>query len=158
MDKKRGFSLIELMVTLAVAAILLAVAVPNMRSFIQNNKAAATSNQLLSALNFARSKAVHFGRGMTLCSSTDATTCSASTNWATGWVMLDSSNNVVQIWPALTGTSTLTSTQTSVTYNGLGGVSAATTFTLVIPGCTGNLGRTVKLTATGRSEVTKNSC
>src|SRR5437879_8006196 len=43
----RGFTLTELMVTLAVAGILMAVAVPNMRTFIQNNRLSAASNDLL---------------------------------------------------------------------------------------------------------------
>jgi len=158
MKKLRGFTLIELMVTLAVAAIVLSVAVPGMRSFVQNNKAASQSNKLLGSLNFARSKAVHFGRTVTLCSSTDTATCSGSNNWATGWVLLDPSNAVVQSWESLSGTSTLTATASSITYNGLGGAGAATTFTLVIPDCNGDLGRTVSLTTTGRAEVTKNNC
>jgi type IV fimbrial biogenesis protein FimT len=53
-----GFTIIELMVTLAVGAILLAVAVPNMRTFIQNSRLTSAANDLLRSLQMARTEAI----------------------------------------------------------------------------------------------------
>ena len=54
----RGFTLIELMVTLAVAAILLAVGVPGLRNILLSNRLATTANDVVVALNLARSEAI----------------------------------------------------------------------------------------------------
>ena len=54
----RGLTLVELLVTLAIAAILLAVGVPALQSFITNNQLATSANQLIAALNLARAEAV----------------------------------------------------------------------------------------------------
>ena len=58
----RGFTLLELMVTVAVAAILATVAVPGFRDLIQNNRVTTQTNELVTALNFARTEAVKRGR------------------------------------------------------------------------------------------------
>ena len=80
----RGFTLIELMVTVAVSVILLAVAVPNYISFMRSNKLSTNVNSFVQALQFARLEAR--GRGATLCASKDQKTCN-STDWSDGWII-----------------------------------------------------------------------
>ena len=53
-----GFTMIELLVTMAVAAILMAIAVPSYRSFMISSRVATESNDFLAALNLARSEAI----------------------------------------------------------------------------------------------------
>ena len=116
MKKQHGFTLVELLVTLSVAAILLSVGVPSFRDFVQNNRAATQANHLVLALNTARSESVKRGSRVSVCSSTDQSTCSASTNWATGWVLFtdnsgvsgarDGSDVVIRVWDALIGSTT----------------------------------------------------
>ena len=62
-----GFTLIELMVTIAVAAILLTVAVPGFQSLVQNNRATTAAKQLSTEINFARSEAVTRGVEVSVC-------------------------------------------------------------------------------------------
>mgnify|MGYP000606071190 CR=1 FL=1 len=87
MEKSRtaGFSLIELMVTLAVAAILIAIMGPNMRVFMLNNQLSGGVNDMLHSLNVARSEGVR--RNTTVrfqLTSTADSSCALSTtvpNW-----------------------------------------------------------------------------
>ena len=60
----RGFTLLELMVAIAVLAILVTVGVPSFRDLIQNNRVTTQTNELVSALNFARTEAVKRGRNI----------------------------------------------------------------------------------------------
>ena len=71
----KGFTLIELMVTLAVTAIVLGVAVPSFNTMIINSRSATLGEDFATALNFARSEAVKRKARVTLCASSDGLTC-----------------------------------------------------------------------------------
>lgn len=60
----RGFTLLELMVTIAVLAILTTIAIPNFRDLVQSNRVTTQANELVSALTFARMEAVKRGRNV----------------------------------------------------------------------------------------------
>jgi type IV fimbrial biogenesis protein FimT len=62
MKNRLGFTLIELLITIVVLAVLLTLAAPSFRDVIQNNRVTAQANELVSALNLARSEAVKRGR------------------------------------------------------------------------------------------------
>ena len=87
----RGFTLIELMVTLAVAAVLATLAAPFLRDFVTKNRAAGISNELTGAILRARNEAVTRNACVSLCASDDASdetpTCSAGDNWQDGWIV-----------------------------------------------------------------------
>lgn len=84
-----GFTLLELLVTIAVAAILLTLALPSYRHTVESNAVATRVNDLVGALNYARSAAVSRGTDVYLCASTDESTCSDQdpTDWARGWLV-----------------------------------------------------------------------
>jgi type IV fimbrial biogenesis protein FimT len=88
-----GFTLIELMVTLAVAAIVLTTAVPGFRQVIQNNKVATDINAFVSALHLARSESVKRGKQVTVCKSNDSASCAAANGWEQGWIVFVDTNN-----------------------------------------------------------------
>lgn len=75
-----GFTVIELMITLVVMAVMLAIAIPNLRGVMARNQLLAQTTQLASALAMARSEAVSRSVQAGVCASADGATCSGSAN------------------------------------------------------------------------------
>lgn len=82
----RGFTLVELMVTVAVVAILSAVAVPVMTGLINNSRLSGMTGEVVSAVQLARSEAVRRNARVQLCASADGLSCTSTTNW-TRWII-----------------------------------------------------------------------
>ncbi len=83
----RGLTLIELMVTVVVLAILLAIGVPSFREFYLNNRITSQINMLHSHLLLARSEAVKRNRAALVCGrAADSLPC-ADRDWSQGWVV-----------------------------------------------------------------------
>ena len=116
-SKLRGFTLIELMITLSIAAILAAIAAPSFSTTIQNNRMATQYNELLASLSLARSEAIKRGQRVTTCQSSTGNSCGGSaSNWHTGWVVfvdadedgtIDAGEDIIRVNGALSGGNTL---------------------------------------------------
>lgn len=130
-----GFTLIELMVAVAVAAVLLAAALPSMRTLIQNERASTQLNTLILSLNYARSEAIKrdLPTGIVVCPSVDQLTCSGTSAWNQGWIVRGpAAEPALQSALPLSGANTLSeaSNLTAITFMPNGLVSAAAVFTL----------------------------
>lgn len=78
-----GFTLLELMVAIAIAGVLMAIAIPSFREMIRNNRLTTYANEFVTSLNIARSEAVKRGVPVTVRKIAAAGT---STHWGTsGW-------------------------------------------------------------------------
>ena len=90
-----GFTLIELIVTLAVVSILLLTGIPMLNQMTTSNRLVTQINSIAGSLSVARSESIKRGESITLCGSTDGATCDTS-NWESGWIVFtDADNNAV---------------------------------------------------------------
>lgn len=168
--KQAGVTLLELLITLSIAAILVTLTAPSFQDLIRRNRATTQSNELLTALNLARSEAVKRGRRVSVCSSANpmvaTPVCSGSSNWATGWIVfVDTSTSdasvtvgqVLRVWSASAGV-TLTATAANVRFKGTGEAIDPLDFTLAPTGCAGTQARAIDVNPIGRAAVTETAC
>lgn len=88
--RAKGFTLIELMIVIVIAAILLTIAVPSFDSVMKKNSAEALQSRIASALSTARTEAASRNSFITICSSTDGATCDGeATDWGQGWIIFE---------------------------------------------------------------------
>jgi type IV fimbrial biogenesis protein FimT len=97
-----GFTLVEVMVTLTIAAILASIALPAMRAMLQNDRQWTQASTLVIGLNAARSEARKQDVSVSICPSTDGLTCSG-TSWAGGWVVVSAAPATNTAGPVLAG-------------------------------------------------------
>lgn len=84
--RQQGFTLAELLVTLAVGALILSLGVPSYTQFTQNAQQVKSANELLSSLHVARDLAVTRNVRVTVCPSSSGTNCDSS-DWRNGWIV-----------------------------------------------------------------------
>lgn len=169
----RGFTLFELMVTIAIAAILLGIAAPAFDGVMLSVKLTSYANNLVASTLLARSEAINRTAVVSLCVSSDGSSCGTG-GWEQGWiVMCRSTNNtscdpadnpadpytiVIQSQPALSSGWKITASSaiTSVSFQptGTGATSAVLTVCRATPSV-GSQERVVRISASGRPSVTK---
>jgi type IV fimbrial biogenesis protein FimT len=93
MKGEAGFTLTELMVVVAIVAILLSIGVPSYRYITNSYRVSSEVNGLLGDAQFARSEAIKEGQPVVLCASTDSVTCAGVTTWQVGWIVCVDLNN-----------------------------------------------------------------
>ena len=88
----RGLSLVELMVTLAVSVILLAIGSPAFHAILGTTSLSAEVNSLSASLALARSEAIKRGAQVIVCKSRDGEHCSSKGAWSDGWIVYSDDN------------------------------------------------------------------
>ena len=132
----------ELMLTVLIAATLMGVAVPAFRGMINSNRVLTQSNDIVAALNLARSEAITRNSTITFCSaaSATATSCSTTSPWV-AWVVLNGSTlvrggDINTYSSTLYVTSTLTSDSMTYSSDGLARTNGALVAAQAIQVCT----------------------
>jgi type IV fimbrial biogenesis protein FimT len=149
-----GFTLIELMITLAVAASLVTLAVPSFNEAMLGSKLNTLSNNFVASAQLARSEAIKRNTAVTLCASSDGSTCTGA--WGDGWVVLATDGTVISRQIPLPNGFRLSGDVTTIAFQptGVGATSAVLTLCRATP-TVGTQARTIQLSATGRPGVTK---
>ena len=169
---RNGFTLIELIVTISILAILMTVAIPSFRSLIINNRIATQANDFVSDVSYARAEAVRRNLRVTVCQSNDGATCAAVAIWQNGWIVftdpagygvVDPGEIILRVHGALSSGTTLVAAgftagnyfqflPSGIVSGVIGGTPAAAgAFTLCY---TGFNGRILNFNTTGRINVT----
>ncbi len=113
-----GFTMVEMLMTMAIAIILLTIGIPSFRYVTNSNRIAGELNGLLGDLQFARAEAIKEGSNVTVCVSSNGTSCANSTAWQSGWIVFTNSTNTV--WRVQ---STFSSTDTFLASNNVSAVT-----------------------------------
>lgn len=92
MKRNLGFTMVELVITLAVAAVLTVLSIPSFLEYVANSRMSSATTLLVSHLNAARSEAVTRGEPVTVCASVDESSCAARTGWESGWIVFTDSD------------------------------------------------------------------
>lgn len=113
---QRGFTLFELMLTIAVAAVIAGYAAPSFLDTIRANRISTDNNELVSAMALARSEAIKSGIRTTVCTSADQATCAGAGGWEQGWIVfsdpsgagtVDGGEVILRVWEPLDGGTTI---------------------------------------------------
>lgn len=142
-----GFTIIELLVVVALVAVLAGIAVPSFRTFLVKRTVQAAADALITDLRYARSEAVKRSARVSLCQSLNGTSCAGVPGaWGSGWIVfvdddgdgaVDAGDEIVRVQQNLSSTvgsivSTPASDPASFTYQPTGwalGASRTLTFT-----------------------------
>ncbi|MGQ9685303.1 MAG: GspH/FimT family pseudopilin [Thiobacillaceae bacterium] len=89
--RQSGVTLIELLVTISIAAILMAIAVPGFQDFFRRNRLDSATSDLMATLNYARSEAIRRGVPVSVCRSSNGESCSGG--WQEGWIVFTNPDN-----------------------------------------------------------------
>jgi type IV fimbrial biogenesis protein FimT len=185
MNRKNGFTLVELLVAIVVVTVLLAMSVPAFQEFIKNNRITSQANRLILAVQLARSEAVKRGMAAVVCSANAALDdCSTDNDWSNGWIVftdpdsnsdLDSGGAILEVEECTTPDDfdtkdCILSKQEALTKSSLNadndylyflptGLAAnGLAFTLKADDCYHQQQRSITVTPQGHPVVTKQNC
>lgn len=124
-SRSRGFTLIELMVTVAIVAILVTVGIPSLRDAMTRSRLSGYVQEFSGALTLARSEAIKRGLPVSVCKSANGSSCGG--NWSDGWIIfvnkdddspaaVDTGEEILRIYPALPSNNTLNANNNFTNY------------------------------------------
>jgi type IV fimbrial biogenesis protein FimT len=161
-----GFTLVELLVTMAIMAVLLAVVVPTFKETRQANQLASYVNTLHASLILARGEAVKRNGRVVVCKSADGAACVTAGRWDQGWIVfwdsdndavLDAGETLIQRQTSLVSGFHLTGNNNVENYISFRETGAANpgTFTLCQQSSSSTKARQLIVSSAGRPRITK---
>lgn len=172
----KGFTLVELMITVAIVAIVLGIAIPSFQSSIRNNQSVALGEDFASAINYVRSEAVKRATRVSLCASINGESCGGA--WTDGFIaFVDAATtdkatvpvvgSVLRVWGkqdpnALISVENNGAAATFIRYTSLGTAARITNNPYVIntslKNCSGNAARSITIGLSGMVSVQQALC
>lgn len=129
MKRQSGFTVTELMVVVAIVAILMSIGIPSFRYITNSYRMSAEVNGLLGDLMYARAEAIREGQTVTACiSNNNGTACAGGANWANGWIVFSdpNGNQIVDAGEIVLRTQAAFTGRVPDTFNASGGLGAIT--------------------------------
>jgi type IV fimbrial biogenesis protein FimT len=166
-SRAAGFSVFELMIVLVVIAILFALATPSFRDFTRSNQVTSANNDLVTAFNLARSEALRRSTGVTVCSSTNGTSCGSAADWGSGWIVFEdaagtgliaSDDKVVQKWSATNSGIQVVTTSANIQYQPTGTAAASAAIDVSYDSCKGPRKRHIQVSGAGSISTQLHTC
>ncbi len=155
----RGVTLLELLITLLIVSILVALAAPSYLEWSSAARVRTQTHALLSALVKGRDTAMLHRHQVRICASSNGATCSGATNWAVGWLVKDLTNStVLATEPAISGGNTLAASVGAITFASNGEPNVAALFELKPKVCSGKAARSISVELTGLTSDQAASC
>ena len=162
-DRQRGFTLIELMITIAVVAVVVGFAMPQLGSMIRNGQMVSQGNSLLGGVQYARGEALARGQIVRMCGSSDGVSCDGE--WGRGWVVFadedaDGSLDAGEVLRTDTSDTAIDSSTAGhfvFTHQGRRG-GGLETLTIKRSDCGSEGSRTLSVTAGGRTSMNSGGC
>lgn len=165
-----GFTLMELMITVAVVGIVASLGVPSFQNMLNENRVTSLANELAASLNIARSEAIKRGTRVSVCKSANVSstspTCSTTANWQNGWLIFvdsgtkgtfDGSDIRLKVGQPSNSSAVITFNNNSdnyISYLPLGNSSSNGTLSI----CVGGIQRSIIIISSGRIRLTKGTC
>ena len=154
-SSQRGFTLVELLITISIIGILTAIALPSFQEILLSYKLRSYSNALVSSVYLARSEAIKSNTTVLLCASTNGTSCGGA--WEDGWIVLKGTTVAQRLQGIATGYKVTDSGGlTSLTFQptGIGATQATLTICRATPSV-GSQETVVSVSATGKPSTSK---
>ena len=161
-----GFSLVEMLVTLLVVAVLLGAAVPGLFNLVEQNRLQTTATRFMNTLMSARSEALKRNQQVVICRSIDGTGCAGTGNWEDGWMTFadldadgskDAAEPIITVHERLAKADTLRvaapALQDQIAYSADGTTSAPGVFVVCNREQDTSLAREIELSVTGRPYI-----
>jgi type IV fimbrial biogenesis protein FimT len=179
MKPQNGFTLVELLITIVVLTVLMALGVPAFKEFIKNNRLTAQSSDLVIALQQTRSEAVKRHAAATICASTDQASCDVTDNdWTNGWIIfsdldqdgtpdlgtnacLEAEDCIMRTSEGLAWNNTLIANTNQIVFYPTGlvrDIDVPAVFTLTASDCYQNQVRSITVNVHGHTSIAKMPC
>lgn len=166
--RNAGFTMVELLVTIAVVGVMMYIAVPSLTSFLQDSQLSGDTNDLVSSLLLARSESVTRNNPVTLCkiAASDSETCANGESWESGWIAFedldndavrDSDEDILDTYTGMNANTTVTATNFTnfVTYRPSGASHSQGQFTVCV---SDTVAQSIIVNATGRPRIADGVC